>query len=87
MVTNVSMCAYVYVCVADEQGYTLRDAEAEVLFGFSLEESLKRANSVPLFKVKLASLWNQDFSSINLMGRRAQAGIVVILRPLYEFGE
>lgn len=41
-----------YVCVADEQGYTLRDAEAEVLFGFSLEESLKRANSVPLFKVK-----------------------------------
>lgn len=56
VVTNVSMCAYVYVCVADEQGYTLRDAEAEVLFGFSLEESLKRANSVPLFKVKLASL-------------------------------
>lgn len=52
VVTNVSMCAYVYVCVADEQGYTLRDAEAEVLFGFSLEESLKRANSVPLFKVK-----------------------------------
>uniref|UniRef100_A0A671UQJ2 PAX-interacting protein 1 n=1 Tax=Sparus aurata TaxID=8175 RepID=A0A671UQJ2_SPAAU len=36
----------------DEQGYTLRDAEAEVLFGFSLEESLKRANSVPLFKGK-----------------------------------
>lgn len=52
VVSNVSMCAYVYVCVADEQGYTLRDAEAEVLFGFSLEESLKRANSVPLFKVK-----------------------------------
>lgn len=52
VVTNVSMCAYVYVCVADEQGYTLRDAEAEVLFGFSLEKSLKRANSVPLFKVK-----------------------------------
>lgn len=50
--TNVSMCAHVYVCVADEQGYTLRDAEAEVLFGFSLEESLKRANSAPLFKVK-----------------------------------
>ena len=40
------------MCVADEQGHTLRDAEAEVLFGFSLEESLKRANSAPLFKVR-----------------------------------
>ncbi|TKS80443.1 PAX-interacting protein 1 PAX transactivation activation domain-interacting protein [Collichthys lucidus] len=36
----------------DEQSYTLRDAEAEVLFNFSLEESLKRANSAPLFKGK-----------------------------------
>nr|XP_046263839.1 PAX-interacting protein 1 isoform X2 [Scatophagus argus] len=36
----------------DEQSYTLRDAEAEVLFGFSLEESLKRANNAPLFKGK-----------------------------------
>ncbi|XP_041805839.1 PAX-interacting protein 1 [Chelmon rostratus] len=36
----------------DEQSYILRDAEAEVLFGFSLEESLKRANSAPLFKGK-----------------------------------
>ncbi|XP_030608412.1 PAX-interacting protein 1 isoform X1 [Archocentrus centrarchus] len=36
----------------DEQSYTLRDAEAEVLFGFSLEESLKRAHSAPLFKGK-----------------------------------
>ncbi|MEQ2190221.1 PAX-interacting protein 1, partial [Goodea atripinnis] len=35
----------------DEQSYTLRDAEAEVLFSFSLEESLKRAHSAPLFKV------------------------------------
>ncbi|MED6234391.1 PAX-interacting protein 1, partial [Ataeniobius toweri] len=34
----------------DEQSYTLRDAEAEVLFSFSLEESLKRAHSAPLFK-------------------------------------
>lgn len=40
------------MCVADEQSYTLRDAEAEVLFGFSLEESLKRAHSAPLFKVR-----------------------------------
>lgn len=38
---------------ADEQSYTLRDAEAEVLFAFSLEESLKRAHSAPLFKVRL----------------------------------
>lgn len=29
----------------------LRDAEAEVLFCFSLEESLKRAQVAPLFKV------------------------------------
>ncbi|MED6285800.1 hypothetical protein CHARACLAT_032838, partial [Characodon lateralis] len=39
----------------DEQSYTLRDAEAEVLFSFSLEESLKRAHSAPLFKVGLCS--------------------------------
>ncbi|CAB1317487.1 unnamed protein product [Coregonus sp. 'balchen'] len=32
--------------------YMLRDAEAEVLFGFSLEESLKRAHTAPLFKGK-----------------------------------
>ncbi|ELW69778.1 PAX-interacting protein 1 [Tupaia chinensis] len=37
---------------ADEQNYTLRDAEAEVLFSFSLEESLKRAHVSPLFKAK-----------------------------------
>ncbi|KAJ3595202.1 hypothetical protein NHX12_004506 [Muraenolepis orangiensis] len=36
----------------DEQSYILRDAEAEVLFDFSLEESLKRANNTPLFKGK-----------------------------------
>uniref|UniRef100_A0A3B5QGU2 PAX-interacting protein 1 n=1 Tax=Xiphophorus maculatus TaxID=8083 RepID=A0A3B5QGU2_XIPMA len=36
----------------DEQSYTLRDAEAEVLFSFSLEESLKRAHTAPLFKGK-----------------------------------
>ncbi|KAM7378688.1 hypothetical protein PAMP_004294 [Pampus punctatissimus] len=36
----------------DEQIYILRDAEAEVLFAFSLEESLKRAHSAPLFKGK-----------------------------------
>uniref|UniRef100_A0A673K8S0 PAX-interacting protein 1 n=1 Tax=Sinocyclocheilus rhinocerous TaxID=307959 RepID=A0A673K8S0_9TELE len=36
----------------DEQSYMLRDAEAEVLFCFSLEESLKRAHAAPLFKGK-----------------------------------
>uniref|UniRef100_A0AAY4AE73 PAX-interacting protein 1 n=1 Tax=Denticeps clupeoides TaxID=299321 RepID=A0AAY4AE73_9TELE len=36
----------------DEQNYMLRDAEAEVLFCFSLEESLKRAHTAPLFKGK-----------------------------------
>ena len=38
---------------ADEQNYLLRDAEAEVLFSFSLEESLRRAHAAPLFKVRL----------------------------------
>lgn len=38
---------------ADEQNYLLRDAEAEVLFSFSLEESLRRAHAAPLFKVHL----------------------------------
>ncbi|XP_065795627.1 PAX-interacting protein 1 [Muntiacus reevesi] len=36
----------------DEQNYLLRDAEAEVLFSFSLEESLRRAHAAPLFKAK-----------------------------------
>ncbi|XP_037372197.1 PAX-interacting protein 1 [Talpa occidentalis] len=36
----------------DEQSFLLRDAEAEVLFSFSLEESLKRAHVAPLFKAK-----------------------------------
>ncbi|KAK5888454.1 hypothetical protein CesoFtcFv8_014547 [Champsocephalus esox] len=36
----------------DEHSYTLRDTEAEVLFGFSLEDSLKRAHNAPLFKGK-----------------------------------
>jgi hypothetical protein len=40
-------------CFSDEQNYILRDAEAEVLFSFSLEESLKRAHVSPLFKVQL----------------------------------
>lgn len=42
------------VLLADEQSYLLRDAEAEVLFSFSLEESLKRAHVSPLFKVTQA---------------------------------
>nr|XP_020728915.1 PAX-interacting protein 1-like [Odocoileus virginianus texanus] len=36
----------------DKQNYLLRDAEAEVLFSFSLEESLRRAHVSPLFKAK-----------------------------------
>ncbi|XP_063159441.1 PAX-interacting protein 1 [Candoia aspera] len=36
----------------EEQSYILRDAEAEVLFCFSLEDSLKRAQVTPLFKGK-----------------------------------
>uniref|UniRef100_A0A8C5Q044 PAX-interacting protein 1 n=1 Tax=Leptobrachium leishanense TaxID=445787 RepID=A0A8C5Q044_9ANUR len=36
----------------EEQSYILRDAEAEVLFCFSLEESLKRARVTPLLKAK-----------------------------------
>lgn len=43
----------VLFCFPDEQNYLLRDAEAEVLFSFSLEESLKRAHVSPLFKVYL----------------------------------
>lgn len=40
------------ICGTEEHTYTLQDAEAELLFGFTLEESIKRANSSPLFKVK-----------------------------------
>lgn len=36
----------------EEQNFILRDAEAEVLFSFSLEESLKKAHATPLFKGK-----------------------------------
>uniref|UniRef100_A0A3P9J751 PAX-interacting protein 1 n=1 Tax=Oryzias latipes TaxID=8090 RepID=A0A3P9J751_ORYLA len=35
-----------------EQAFILKDAEAEVLFNFSLEESLRKAHSAPLFKGK-----------------------------------
>lgn len=43
---------------SDEQNYLLQDAEAEVLFSFSLEESLRRAHVSPLFKVRLD--WSSD---------------------------
>ncbi|XP_065772879.1 LOW QUALITY PROTEIN: PAX-interacting protein 1-like [Muntiacus reevesi] len=36
----------------DQQNYLFQDAEAEVLFSFSLEESLRRAHVPLLFKVK-----------------------------------
>lgn len=56
---------------SDEQNYLLRDAEAEVLFSFSLEESLRRAHASPLFKVCL------DRSSAQLLrpcGRNEAGG-------------
>ncbi|XP_043751775.1 PAX-interacting protein 1-like [Cervus elaphus] len=37
---------------SDKQNYLLRDGEAEVLFSFSWEESLRRAHVSPLFKAK-----------------------------------
>ncbi|KAF4026571.1 hypothetical protein G4228_019360 [Cervus hanglu yarkandensis] len=43
---------HLVVNLLDEQNYLLQDAEAEVLFSFSLEESLRRAHVSPLFKVK-----------------------------------
>lgn len=53
---------------SDEQNYMLRDAEAEVLFGFSLEESLKRAHTAPLFKVSdPMHFWNLSPISICLV--------------------
>jgi len=45
------ICSIVSLSFSDEQNFVLRDAEAEVLFCFSLEESLKRAQVAPLFKV------------------------------------
>lgn len=45
------VCHIISFSFSDEQNFVLRDAEAEVLFCFSLEESLKRAQVAPLFKV------------------------------------
>ena len=53
---------------SDEQNYLLRDAEAEVLFSFSLEESLRRAHASPLFKVRL------DGSSAQLLRPQGHNG-------------
>lgn len=50
-----------FCSVPDEQSFTLRDAEAEVLFSFNLEESLKRAHASPLFKVGTAPESDQNF--------------------------
>ena len=54
------------LCTLDEQSYILRDAEAEVLFDFSLDESLKRAHSTPLFKVSFLLLFILLKSSVQI---------------------
>lgn len=67
--TNACIFRYMNITlfpILEEQSYMLRDAEAEVLFCFSLEESLKRAQVAPLFKVHyfppLKMLWPNDSS-------------------------
>lgn len=55
-------------CPADEQSFLLRDAEAEVLFSFSLEESLKRAHVSPLFKVRPGARGSRGHCPV-LLGR------------------
>lgn len=55
--------ANIHACLPDEQSYMLRDAEAEVLFCFSLEESLKRAHATPVFKVSIT----EDIQSLHFI--------------------
>uniref|UniRef100_A0A669E228 PAX-interacting protein 1 n=1 Tax=Oreochromis niloticus TaxID=8128 RepID=A0A669E228_ORENI len=70
----------------DEQSYTLRDAEAEVLFGFSLEESLKRAQSAPLFKGKYFYLTPGICPSLSTMKSilESAAGKLLTKQPSYR---
>lgn len=51
--------------VADEHSYSLRDAEAEGQFNFSLEESLKRAQNALLFKVRALSVRSRDLCCVD----------------------
>ncbi|XP_067330565.1 PAX-interacting protein 1 isoform X2 [Channa argus] len=70
----------------DEQSYILRDAEAEVLFGFSLEESLKRAHTSPLFKGKYFYLTPGICPSISTMKSilESAGGKLMAKQPSYR---
>ncbi|KAK2844043.1 hypothetical protein Q5P01_010702 [Channa striata] len=70
----------------DEQSYSLRDAEAEVLFGFSLEESLKRAHTAPLFKGKYFYLTPGICPSISTMKSilESAGGKLLAKQPSYR---
>uniref|UniRef100_A0A673A3J3 PAX-interacting protein 1 n=1 Tax=Sphaeramia orbicularis TaxID=375764 RepID=A0A673A3J3_9TELE len=70
----------------DEQSYILRDAEAEVLFGFSLEESLKRAHNSPLFKGKYFYLTPGICPSISTMKSilESAGGKLLAKQPSYR---
>ncbi|XP_014826233.1 PREDICTED: PAX-interacting protein 1 isoform X1 [Poecilia mexicana] len=70
----------------DEQSYTLRDAEAEVLFSFSLEESLKRAHAAPLFKGKYFYLTPGICPSLSTMKAilESAGGKLLVKQPSYR---
>lgn len=70
----------------DEQSYMLRDAEAEVLFSFSLEESLKRAHAAPLFKGKYFYITPGICPSLSTMKLivESAAGKVLSKQPSYR---
>ncbi|KAG9476412.1 hypothetical protein GDO78_003128 [Eleutherodactylus coqui] len=68
--------------LVDEQSYILRDAEAEVLFCFSLEESLKRARVAPLFKGKYFYITPGICPSLSTMKSIVEcAGGKILTRP------
>ncbi|XP_058482379.1 PAX-interacting protein 1 isoform X2 [Solea solea] len=70
----------------EENTYSLRDAEAEVLFGFSLEESLKRAHSAPLFKEKYFYLTPGICPSLSTMKSilESAGGKLLAKQPTYR---
>ncbi|XP_061746291.1 PAX-interacting protein 1 [Nerophis ophidion] len=70
----------------DEQNYILRDAEAEVLFGFSLEESLKKAHSAALFKGKYFYLTPGMCPSLSTMKSIVESagGKLLAKQPSYK---
>lgn len=69
-----------------EQSFTLRDAEAEVLFAFSLEESLRRANTSPLFKGKFFYLTPGICPSLSTMKSilESAGGKLMAKQPSYR---